>query len=130
MHHPVGPARDQVFLGQGLHPVGQGLEQAKRANPVRAVAVLHSPQALALEERGDSKESCERADDGRGGNQARHDRLPGRRRAPHHPLLQRNKNLVHCVILPISSKTPKPSRAMIAPSLLAGKRELRLKAEG
>ena len=59
-HQPVGAVGDQVLLEEELDAVGQGLQHAERPGPVRADAVLHVADDLALEpdhqHRGDQQE--------------------------------------------------------------------------
>ena len=47
-HDPVGAGRDDGFLEQQLEAVGDRLQQAERADHVRALAQLHGRDDLAL----------------------------------------------------------------------------------
>ena len=54
-------------LVMALSAVGDRLEEAIRADPVRAIAVLNAPEPLALQDGGDREESGEGDDDRRDG---------------------------------------------------------------
>ena len=54
---------NDVFLGEGLDAVGDGLEEAEGAGAVGAEAVLNAAEALALEDSGEGEESREGRED-------------------------------------------------------------------
>src|SRR6202040_1774709 len=60
----IGRERDDVFLGEGLDAVGDGLKEAGGAGAIRAVAVLDTAEAFALEDGGDGEEEREGDEDG------------------------------------------------------------------
>ncbi len=59
VHDRIGAERNDVFLGQRLDAVGDGLKEAVGADAIGAVAVLHAAQALALKQNRDRKKSRE-----------------------------------------------------------------------
>ena len=60
-HEPAGVVRDQVFLEEQLRAVGERLQDAERTGLVRADAVLHPGDDLALEP--DHQHRADEADD-------------------------------------------------------------------
>ena len=74
MHDLVGRAGNDVFLGQRLHAVGDGLQDAEGADAVGAVAVLDAAQAFAFKHGGDGEESGNQMNDRRRRRSARRQR--------------------------------------------------------
>ncbi len=78
MHRSIGAQWNNIFLGQRLDAVGDGLQQAKRPDAIGPDAILDTPKPLALKDRRQGKERRKDANDG---NHTKHDaaqRLPGR----------------------------------------------------
>ncbi len=71
MNRVVSRSGNNVFLGQRLHGIRQGLQDAVKSHPVGAVAVLNSAQALAFQNRGQRKQDGEDEQDGNNGQQNR-----------------------------------------------------------
>ena len=94
MHHRIGAQGDDVFFGQRLDAVGNGLEKSEGTNAVGTEAVLNAGQSLALEDRGQGKERRKKADDGRHAEQHSCRRLPRSRQKADQPVLEQNENLV------------------------------------
>ncbi len=56
MHRGIGAQRNDVFLGERLDAVGDGLEEAKGPDAIGADAILDAAQPLALKDCGQGKE--------------------------------------------------------------------------
>ena len=73
MHNLVGPHRHDVFLDQHLDAVGDWLKKAERPDPIRAVAILYSPEDFPFQHRHERKEREKHGEERENVNQARHD---------------------------------------------------------
>ena len=84
MHNLVGPHRDDVFLDQHLDAVGDWLKEAERPDPIRAVAILYSPEDFPFQHRHERKEREKHGEERENVNQARRDldKPVGRTRQP------------------------------------------------
>ena len=72
----VGQQRDDLFFEGQLHAVGERLQRAPRADPVRADAVLHAPDDLALEDDREQRHDDEEDEHAQHLDQHDPDRLP------------------------------------------------------
>ena len=90
----VSGKRNNIFLSQGLDGIGDRLKIAGRANPVRTVAVLHSAQALSLEDGGHREEEGEGDDHGNDGQYRGGERLRTGRDEAQQPMLGDNEDLI------------------------------------
>ena len=68
-NQPVGISRNEVFLDQQLHRIGNGLQQAMRANTHRAEPRLHVCHELALDEHDVARDQWNDRDDHHGADE-------------------------------------------------------------
>ena len=94
MQRLVGRFRHNVLFGQHLDPVGRRLQQSKGPDSIGAVTILHPPQRLSLQNRGQGEAGSENRHQCRDDQQHRHQRLKGCGRQPRQPMLRQHKNLV------------------------------------
>ncbi len=98
MHHRIRAQRHNIFFGQRLDAVGNRLKNPKRTHAIRAVAILHAPQPLALQQHRQRKQRGKQADnDMRRSDITPTASLPSARQKSHEPVLMKNEYLVELV---------------------------------
>ena len=94
MHRVVRGDWDDVFLGERLDAVGDGLQEAAGADAVWPVAVLDAAQALALEPGGECEQRSEDDNDGRNRQDGRAERMNGGGEIAQQPVCGKDEDLI------------------------------------